>query len=212
MSDVTLLPAAGRARVPWKNGGGVTQTVAAFPGDAGPDAFMWRVSIAEVRTAGPFSAFPATDRHLSVLEGTLLLNVSEQPSTLSPASAGLAFPGDVAASGTPIDGPVLDLNVMTRRGQFRAEVERLDPDVPVRIGSDVAILVATARAHVACGRTRVALDRLDGLRITNRAGRHLSVSAGGPVHLIRIFSQSRSGEPGWALEAPRAMRCRCARG
>lgn len=194
MSEVTLLSAAGRAQVPWKNGGGVTQTVAAFPSDAGPDAFMWRVSIAEVSTAGPFSTFPDTDRHLSVLEGALLLSVVGQPSAeLSHDSAGLAFPGDVAASGTPIDGPVLDLNVMTRRGQFRAEVEQLSSENPVPIGAEIAILVATAPAHVTCGRTWAALDRLDALTMTNHAGRLLSVTAGGPVHLIQIFSESEPG-------------------
>jgi environmental stress-induced protein Ves len=202
MSEATLLPAAERVQVPWKNGGGVTQTVAAFPNDAGPDDFMWRVSVAQVRTAGPFSAFPETDRHLSVLEGTLLLEVANQPSMLSPASAGLAFPGDVAASGTPIDGPVLDLNVMTRRGQFRAEVERLSSNTPVPIDAEVAILVATAPAHVACGRTSVALDRLDALIMTNHAGQLLSVTAGGPAHLIQIFAQSRSSGLGEANARP----------
>lgn len=197
MSEATLLPVAGRAQVPWKNGGGVTQTVAAFPSDAGPDAFMWRVSIAEVRTAGPFSAFPETDRHLSVLEGSLLLTVAGQPSAeLSPDSAGLAFPGDAAASGTPIGGPVLDLNVMTRRGRFRAEVEKLHPGRPAPIGAEIAILVATAPTHVVYGRTWAALDRLDALSMTNHAGQSLSITAGGPAHLIQIFAQDRSSELG----------------
>ena len=194
MSDVTLLPAAGRAQVPWKNGGGVTQTLAAFPIDAGPDAFMWRVSIAEVRTAGPFSAFPETDRHLSVLEGTLLLSVAGQPSTLSPDSAGLAFPGDVSASGTPIGGPVLDLNVMTRRGQFHAEVEKLHSGRPVPVNGEVAILVATAATDVAYGQTRAAIGRLDALSVTNPGGRPLSITADGPAHLIQIFAQDYSIE------------------
>lgn len=197
MSEVTLLPAAGRAQVPWKNGGGVTQTVAAFPSDAGPDDFMWRVSIAEVRTAGPFSAFPDTDRHLSVLEGTLLLSVAGQPpATLSPDSAGLAFPGDVAASGTPAEGPVLDLNVMTRRGRFRAEVARLDPGKPMVIGAETAILVGATPTHVQCGGTWTALARLDALSLTNHAGQLLSITAGGPAHLVQIFSHSRSSELG----------------
>lgn len=188
MSSVTLLPSAGRALVPWKNGGGVTQTVAAFPSDAGPDAFMWRVSIAEVRTAGPFSIFPETDRHLSVLDGTLLIDIAGQlPVTLSGASDGLAFPGDVATTGTPIGGPVLDLNVMTRRGRFRAEVERVFSNVPVSVSSETTILVAGAATEVEYDRSKVTLGRLDALCITSDAGQHRLVSAAVPVHLIQIF-------------------------
>ncbi len=192
MSEVTLLPAVERAKVPWKNGGGVTQTVAAFPEDAGPDAFMWRVSIAEVRTAGPFSAFPETDRHLSILEGTLQLDVAGQSSTLSAASEGLAFRGDVAASGTPVDGPVLDLNVMTRRGRYRAEVERLRSEKFARIDADIAILVATAAIQVELGENRMTLAPLDALRITD--GQRLSIRADGPAYLIQIFSDDHAAD------------------
>jgi environmental stress-induced protein Ves len=163
--------------------------VAAFPSDAGPDEFMWRVSIAEVRVAGPFSAFPETDRHLSVLEGTLLLSVAGQPSaTLAPDTAGLAFPGDVAASGTPVNGPVLDLNVMVRRGRFRAEVAVLAPGQATTLEAGTAILVATAPTHIECGDDRPTLDRLDAVRLAGQVGTRLSIRAGGPAHLIQILA------------------------
>ena len=70
-----LLPAADRVPVPWKNGGGVTREVAAFPDGAGFDDFLWRISMAEVRADGPFSVFPGVDRVLAVLEGRLRLAV-----------------------------------------------------------------------------------------------------------------------------------------
>jgi environmental stress-induced protein Ves len=50
----TLLRGVDLVAAPWKNGGGVTREVAAFPAGAGLDAFVWRVSIADVAQAGPF--------------------------------------------------------------------------------------------------------------------------------------------------------------
>lgn len=42
---VTLIRGAELVAVPWKNGGGLTREVAAFPADAGLDTFVWRVSV-----------------------------------------------------------------------------------------------------------------------------------------------------------------------
>ena len=47
-----ILPAALRTPVAWKNGGGVTREIAALPRGAGLNHFEWRVSTAEVRSAG----------------------------------------------------------------------------------------------------------------------------------------------------------------
>ncbi|EGD04024.1 hypothetical protein B1M_13530, partial [Burkholderia sp. TJI49] len=52
-----LTRAADLVASPWKNGGGVTREIAAFPPGAALDAFAWRVSVADVGAAGPFSRF-----------------------------------------------------------------------------------------------------------------------------------------------------------
>ena len=107
-------------RVPWKNGGGTTAEVAAFPGGAGFDAFGWRVSMADVEADGPFSAFPGIDRTLIVVEGAgLELDVEGASYRLDASSPKLSFSGDDATIGRLLDGPIRDLNVMTRRGRFR---------------------------------------------------------------------------------------------
>lgn len=54
---------------PWKNGGGTTREVCAFPPGATLDGFDWRLSMATVAKDGPFSAFPGIDRVLIVLAG-----------------------------------------------------------------------------------------------------------------------------------------------
>ena len=55
--------------MPWKNGGGTTQEIASWPRGAGLDSFGWRVSIATIATAGPFSVFEGVDRSIMLLEG-----------------------------------------------------------------------------------------------------------------------------------------------
>lgn len=120
---IELLRAAARAAVPWKNGGGVTREVAVHPAGSSLDTFDWRVSMAEIRTAGPFSSLPGVDRRLAVLEGTLAIVIGEQPEVqLSADAAPLYFAGDAPVYAHPVGGSVTDLNVMTRRAKFRSEL------------------------------------------------------------------------------------------
>lgn len=107
-------------RVPWKNGGGTTAEVAAFPEGSGFETFGWRVSMADVASDGPFSLFPGVDRTLIVIEGNgIELDVEGIAYPLDGASPKLSFSGDDLTTGRLLSGPIRDLNVMTRRGQFR---------------------------------------------------------------------------------------------
>jgi environmental stress-induced protein Ves len=146
---IALLPAADRVAVPWKNGGGVTREVAVWPPGAGFDDFDWRVSIAEVSVAGPFSTFAGIDRTMAILAGRLELRFADGCVELDPASAPFAFAGDVACDGRPLDGPVTDLNVMTRRGRAVARVERFA--TPDYAGAQHALVMATAATRVRLG-------------------------------------------------------------
>jgi len=135
-----ILRAADRAAVPWKNGGGLTREVAVWPQDAGFDDFEWRVSIAEVRDAGPFSRFEGVERILAILDGRMRLEFADSVAELDAASAPLTFSGSESCSGTPLDGPVVDLNLMTRGRAGR--MQRLRRGI-VRDGLVVAL--ATTR-------------------------------------------------------------------
>ncbi|MFF1690096.1 MULTISPECIES: HutD family protein [unclassified Streptomyces] len=116
-NGVRLLPAAERAAAPWKNGGGVTRNIAASPPDAGTDDFVWRVSLADVEGDGPFSAFPDADRTLTMVEGAgMELTVGDDPRTVDERYAPQDFRGDVPTDCRLIDGPVVNFNVMWRRG------------------------------------------------------------------------------------------------
>ena len=109
---------------PWKNGGGVTREIAAAPTDAALDRFDWRLSVAEVAQDGPFSAFEGIDRTIVLGRGAgMTLHGADGPEhRLDRAGIPFACPGEARVSARLIDGPTLDLNVMTRRGVWRADV------------------------------------------------------------------------------------------
>lgn len=121
--------------MPWKNGGGTTTEIAVSPEGAGLDDFDWRVSMARVESSGPFSSFAGVDRTLTVLEGEgIVLDIAGRPpARLTGAAPPFSFPADVPTSADLIDGPITDLNVMTRSGRTTHRVERLVLSAPLDI-------------------------------------------------------------------------------
>ena len=118
--DLQTLPA-----MAWKNGGGVTREIVREPAGANLDDFDWRVSVADIAAAGPFSRFVGVDRHLLLLEGDGVNLTSEEAGmnvNLLANGTVLAFSGDVDMSSQLLGGAVRDFNVMTRRGVWQAQV------------------------------------------------------------------------------------------
>lgn len=130
-----LLRASGYRVMPWKNGGGSTTEIAVFPEAAGLDEFDWRISMATVAADGPFSCFPGVDRTLAVLSGAgIELSIEDQPPVrLETTSEPLSFAGDVPTFGALVDGPILDLNVMSRRGRILHRMSRFVANDPAHI-------------------------------------------------------------------------------
>jgi environmental stress-induced protein Ves len=121
-----VLRAADRIATPWKNGGGVTREVSAYPPGAAFDGFEWRISLAEIAADGPFSTLPGVDRVLTVIQGEgLLLTVDDRMLALDAASPPLDFPGEAPVAARLTHGPISDLNVMVRRGAWRARTRRM---------------------------------------------------------------------------------------
>ena len=165
---VQLLPATQRHAVPWKNRGGVTSEIAVHPPGASLQEFDWRISCAQVDSAGPFSSFPGIDRIIVILEGELSLQVADQPAVvLSPESAPWGFPGDAASAGAPLAGPVHDLNVMTRRGRCAARVQRclVEERAKFSFTAPTTVVLACAQLVMKAQERTLGLARLDALRI-----------------------------------------------
>jgi environmental stress-induced protein Ves len=112
----------------WANGGGwTTEIVAEPPGEA----WEWRLSVADVDAAGPFSALPGVDRSIALLRGNgLALTIGDRAEQIidTPFES-FEFAGDETTSCRLIDGPVQDLNLMTARGSVtrRLDFIRIPP-------------------------------------------------------------------------------------
>lgn len=99
---------------PWRNGGGVTRELLAWP-----DARDWqlRVSVADITRDGPFSAFAGVERWFAVIEGAGVELRFGSRARLLPAGVPLRFDGAEAPHCTLPAGPTRDLNLMAPPGR-----------------------------------------------------------------------------------------------
>jgi acyl-CoA thioester hydrolase len=110
--------------MPWKNGGGITHEI--LREGEGGDGWGFRLSLAEVKEAGPFSQFPGVDRVIMLVEGKGFVLQRNDGLRISMACVGspFAFHGEDSWSCTLIDGSVMDFNVMHVRGAAVAVAAR----------------------------------------------------------------------------------------
>jgi environmental stress-induced protein Ves len=95
--------------MPWKNGGGITHEIAK---ETRAGRLLWRLSVAEVASDGPFSAFPGLTRILTVLSGAgLVLRTAEGVIEAMPLHP-VRFSGDLPVTGERVAGDVRDLNLI----------------------------------------------------------------------------------------------------
>ena len=109
---------------PWKNGLGRTREIAVQTSGTG-EAFLWRVSVAEVDSGAPFSAFPGVDRSIVLLDGAGFVMTLDgaREHRLTTAFAPFAFPGEAQVAVTLVAGPTRDFNLMVRRSEACGEVQ-----------------------------------------------------------------------------------------
>ncbi|MCL6707614.1 HutD family protein [Pseudomonas sp. R2.Fl] len=122
-----ILRAGEHTVMPWKNGLGVTREVALEPA-AMPDApFLWRLSVATIKTSSPFSTFRGIDRTIAALSGepVRLLVDGKDTVTLEALGKPFSFAGESAVDAASAGGETTDLNIMTLRGHAAHEMTRL---------------------------------------------------------------------------------------
>ncbi len=112
---------------PWKNGGGTTRELLAWPG---PADWVFRLSVAEVQADGPFSSFVGVQRWFAVLSGAgvRLQMGADAPygvQALTTASAPFCFDGALPVECTLIEGDTQDFNLMVRADHARAQMQRV---------------------------------------------------------------------------------------
>jgi uncharacterized protein len=151
MAAVTRLGPEGHVRVPWKNGGGESLTIAGerLPGAAPGDwsGVIWQLSRTPILTPGPFSDLPGFERLQVVVKGDgLMLD--------TPAGAiDLRKPLSVARydGGTPIvsrllNGPVEVVNLIARRTMAMIDLRVLGAGERLASGAGLHVAYAPMEA------------------------------------------------------------------
>ncbi|MBP0454403.1 HutD family protein [Kitasatospora sp. RG8] len=169
---IQVLRAAERPATAWLNGGGVTREVAGFPAGAGLDSFDWRVSLADVASEGPFSVFAGIDRVITLVEGDgMALTVDEAEHRVDEPFRPFAFSGDASTGCRLLGGPVVDFNVMTRRGRTTAGLDLATAPRTVDVPAGATVLLLCLAGTAALG-TDTTLDRFDAALLDGPGGPH----------------------------------------
>jgi environmental stress-induced protein Ves len=170
---------------PWKNGLGATREIAVQTSADGSDDFLWRVSVAEVDSAAPFSSFPGVDRHIALLDGAGFVMAMDdgRVHALTTPHAPFAFPGEARVAVTLVDGATRDFNLMVRRAQAHGEL-RVWRQAGVYPPDPAIVLVYAVRGDI--DTADGTLHTGDAWRVPASASRGITLHPGALAFAIRI--------------------------
>lgn len=132
MGAVTVRDLRSLAAEPWKNGGGVTRTVAM-------KSDQWRVSVAEISRDGSFSRFEGIDRTSLLLQGAGVRLTAGSDSVDFSRDIPAHYDGSTSWVAELTDGPVTVLNVMCRSGNCKAMIELLNESIEISPAATVVV-------------------------------------------------------------------------
>jgi hypothetical protein len=144
----TVVRVADIAPVPWRNGGGVTRELLAWPD---PQDWLLRVSVADIHESGAFSAYPGVDRWFAVLAGgaVRLATAGAEPAELTALRPALhAFSGDAATHCTALGPSTRDFNLMLARGRVRMRQQPLQESAALETRAEGAGLFVAQAAEL----------------------------------------------------------------
>lgn len=120
---IQILTSQDYKKMPWKNGQGFTLELARSHGE-GLENFDWRVSIADVKSAGPFSYFPNKQRIIGVLEGSgMVLQIDNNPPVSLLQKQFHAFHGESDVYAELINEAIRDFNVIYNPEKYLARLQ-----------------------------------------------------------------------------------------
>jgi environmental stress-induced protein Ves len=138
--------------IPWKNGGGLTRELVAWPN---AQLWSWRMSVAEISRSGPFSQFDGVERWFAVLVGAgVRLDVGKDPNAgahnLTPDATPLCFAGDLPADCTLVNGAAQAFNLMLRHGSAKGRMVRVAGHCSLNVDDSkmIAIYAISTGANV----------------------------------------------------------------
>ena len=194
---------------PWKNGSGVTREIAAAAASVGsetpPD---WRISMATITEDAPFSVFPGIARTLGIVDGAgIELDVAGRTRLLRVGDAPEEFPGDVPASARPLEGPVLDLNLMVDPSRTMGRMRAVGLGAHDLAGlSWFVVSLVDGLAVRLNDQEPLALPRLDTARLDLRSGPLARLTLAQEAAIRRQRPASADAHP-----APRSPTCSASR-
>lgn len=119
--EIKIVRLADTERQRWRNDGGWTREIARH--GTGED-WQWRLSLAEVESDGPFSAFPGIEREIVLLSGAgMAFEFADgEHFELTPENPRLRFSGARDLHSRLLDGPTRDFNLMWSPVHYQADL------------------------------------------------------------------------------------------
>jgi uncharacterized protein len=182
---------------PWKNGGGFTHE--AFRVPERDDVFRWRVSVAHIDAAGPFSNFAGYARTMVLLRGAgVVLKLSDGSiQTLRSAGDMARFDGALGVECELVSGPCVDLNLMVSNslGGVNARIERVRDTLTAELLKDQSMVVFSLDAplELETQEDSAFLEPWDLAVINGTASR--SVDIVGPGASAKVFIATFCADP-----------------
>ncbi len=166
----------------WRNGGGHTRELLAWPR---ADRWSLRLSVAGIERDGPFSAFPGVERWFAVVAGAgVELRFADRSECCLPGALPLRFDGGDAPHARLLDGPTEDLNLMLAHG------------------SAGWMLRAEPGAHAPPAGTLRALYAADAVTLQREDAVPLRIEA----NSLAWVDGAAAAAPGWRVEGPAGLR------
>lgn len=143
---------------PWKNGGGVTRNIAS---QRDGDATLWRLSMADVSTGGPFSNFAGLTRVLTVIDGSGMILHGPDGDQKANYAVPVRFDGKTTIVAELTQGPLRDFNLMFDPDQYACHVvieKHPLQDATLGVDGGTAVLHCIAGSISVDGQTLAAGD------------------------------------------------------
>lgn len=178
---------------PWANGAGTTRTLARGAEQRG--AAPWRVSIATLDGPAKFSQFAGYDRTLLPIDDAAIDLHSQDGQLLARAGQPVHFSGDLHVWVNLPARPVSVLNVMCKRGAYRARVSVAAHSLRVTPAATHLLVSLAGQWNVESALLRgVTLPPLNALWISGRP-EELALRPSGPgSRLASIAIEALTGE------------------
>ncbi len=183
---IVPLPASGFVSAPWRNGRGVTLTIAGErrPGAAGEgwDGALWRLGTTDIVEDGPFSDLAGFDRLQAVIAGRgLRLDTPQGEVDLSEPFTVRGYRGEAPIACRLGAGPVKVVNLIWRRDLARGAMRFFDAGAQASPGDGLHVLAAlSGDATVTIGGRMTRVSAGDALRIDGDPGA-VTALAGRPL-------------------------------